>query len=191
EMRTFIRHMKSRLPVLEPLFREAAGKYDIPWTLLAAQAYQESHWNRRAKSPTGVRGIMMLTLATAREMGVESRLDAAQSIMGGARYLSRLERRIPDSVSGEDRWWLSLAAYNIGMGHLQDARRLAQQLDLDPDSWLDLRGVLPLLSKKEHYKHLEYGRARGEEPVRYVRQVRNFRNILHAQIARSRGIHAG
>jgi len=191
DMRTFVRRMHSRLPKLEPMFRNAADKHGIPWTLLAAQAYQESHWNRRAKSPTGVRGIMMLTLATAKEMGVESRLDAEQSIMGGARYLASLERRIPDAVTGDDRWWYALAAYNVGMGHLKDARYLAEDLGLDPNSWLDLRGVLPLLSQKKYYQDLRYGRARGHEPVTYVGQVRNYQNILHAQMARQRGIHAG
>ncbi len=191
DMRSFIRRMKSRLPRVQQLFEKYAAKHDIPWTLLAAQSYQESHWNRRAKSPTGVRGIMMLTLTTAKEMGVKSRLDVEQSIMGGAKYLSRLELRIPDSVVGEDRWWFALAAYNVGMGHLQDARALAEDLDLDPDSWLDLKGVLPLLSQKKYYTDLKYGFARGTEPVTYVRQIRNYQNILRAQIARKQGIHAG
>ncbi len=191
DMRTFIRRMKSRLPKLVPLFEKAANQYGIPWTLIAAQAYQESHWNRRAKSPTGVRGIMMLTLTTAKEMGVKSRLDARQSIMGGAKYLSRLEGRVPDSVQGEDRWWYALAAYNVGMGHLRDARTLAGNLDLDADSWLDLKGVLPLLSQKKYYQDLNHGFARGTEPVVYVRQIRNYQNILRAQIARKQGIHAG
>lgn len=191
DMRTFIRRVRSRLPRLEPLFRKYAEQYDIPWTLLAAQSYQESHWNRRAKSPTGVRGIMMLTLATAREMGVESRLDVEQSIMGGARYLRRLEQRIPESVRGEDRWWYALAAYNVGMGHVHDARKLARELDLDPDNWRDMRGVLPLLSQEKYYRNLRYGRARGSEPVVYVQQIRNYRNILHAQLVRDRGTHGG
>jgi membrane-bound lytic murein transglycosylase F len=191
DMRTFVRRMKSRMPKLVPLFKKAEEKYGIPWTLLAAQAYQESHWNRRAKSPTGVRGIMMLTLTTAKEMGVESRLNAEQSIMGGAKYLSRLEARVPDSVQGEDRWWYALAAYNIGMGHLHDARALADDLDLNPDNWRDLKGVLPLLSQKKYYKKLKYGYARGAEPVSYVRQIRNYQNILHAQVARKQGVHAG
>jgi membrane-bound lytic murein transglycosylase F len=191
DMRTFIRRMQSRLPKLVPVFKKAEEKYGIPWTFLAAQAYQESHWNRRAKSPTGVRGIMMLTLTTAKEMGVESRLNAEQSIMGGAKYLSGLEARVPDSVQGEDRWWYALAAYNMGMGHLHDARGLAEDLDLDPDNWRDLKGVLPLLSQKKYYKNLKYGRARGAEPVSYVRQIRNYRNILQAQIARKQGVHAG
>ncbi len=190
DMRTFIRRIKSRLPKLEPMFRRAAEEHGLPWTLLAAQAYQESHWNRRAKSPTGVRGIMMLTLTTAKEMGVDSRLDPEQSIRGGAGYLRGLEKRIPDSVTGDDRWWFALAAYNMGMGHLYDARELARELDLDPDSWLELKGVLPLLAQKQYYKNLKYGFARGTEPVTYVRQIRRYQNILHAQIARQRGIHA-
>ena len=190
DMRSFVRRIQSQLPALIPLFKRAAEKHGMPWTLLAAQAYQESHWNRRAKSPTGVRGIMMLTLTTAKEVGVKSRLDAAQSIMGGASYLRQLEQRIPDSVSGEDRWWFALAAYNVGMGHLQDARELAAELDLDPDSWLDLRGVLPLLAQKKYYEDLQYGQARGDEPVAYVNKIRNYRNILHAQLARKQEIHA-
>ena len=151
--------MKSRLPKLVPLFNQAEEKYGILWTLLAAQAHQESHWNRRAKSPTGVRGIMMLILPTAKEMRVESRLNAEQSITGGARYLSQLEARIADTVKREDRWWYGLAAYNAGMGHLHDARSLATDLDLDPDNRRDLKGVLSLLAQKKHYQELRYGYA--------------------------------
>lgn len=190
DMRSFIRRIKSRMPKLLPIFKEAAEKYNMPWTLLAAQAYQESHWNRRAKSPTGVRGIMMLTLVTAAEMGVESRLDAQQSIMGGAHYLSKLESRVPESVTGDDRWWYALAAYNVGMGHVHDARKLASVLELDADKWTEFRGVLPLLSQKKYYKDLKYGYARGAEPVTYVKRIRNYETILRAQLARSRGIHA-
>jgi membrane-bound lytic murein transglycosylase F len=190
DMRTYVRRIQSRLPALTPLFKRAAEKHAVPWTLLAAQAYQESHWNRRAKSPTGVRGIMMLTLTTAKEMGVESRLNAEQSIMGGAKYLNRMEKRIPEDVKGQDRWWYALAAYNVGMGHLHDARTLARKLNLSPDRWLELKGVLPLLSQKKYYKNLKYGYARGAEPVVYVAQVRKYQNILHAQMARTKGIHA-
>ena len=190
DMRSFIRRIKSRMPRLMPMFEEAAEKYGMPWTLLAAQAYQESHWNRRAKSPTGVRGIMMLTLVTAKEMGVESRLDARQSIMGGARYLKKLEARIPEAVTGDDRWWFALAAYNVGMGHVYDARKLASSFELDADSWLDLKGVLPLLAQKKYYKDLKYGFARGAEPVTYVSKIRNYENILRAQLAKTRGAHA-
>ena len=187
DMRLMIRRIESRLPKLKPIFEQAAEKYDLPWTLLAAQAYQESHWNRRAKSPTGVRGIMMLTLVTAKEMGVESRLDARQSIMGGAKYINSLESQVPESVIGEDRWWYALTAYNLGMGHVHDARALASELGLDPDKWQDFKGVLPLLEQEKYYKDLKYGFARGSEPVSYVQRIRNYHNILQAQLARPPG----
>jgi len=189
DMRLFIRRIKSRLPKLKPIFEQAADKYELPWTLLAAQAYQESHWNRKAKSPTGVRGIMMLTQVTAKEMGVESRLDARQSIMGGAKYIKSMESRIPESVKGDDRWAYALTAYNIGMGHLLDARTLTRELGLDPDKWQDFKGVLPLLEQKKYYKNLKYGFSRGSEPVVYVQRIRSYENILRAQLAKSRGVH--
>ncbi len=177
------KHIEQRLPKYRALFEAAAKAHNIPWTLLAAQAYQESHWNPKAKSPTGVRGMMMLTQATAKEVGVTNRLDPKQSIMGGARYLVRTIERIPDSVQGRDRIWFALAAYNIGMGHLYDARTLAKQLGKDPDTWLGLQSILPLLSQKQYYQSLQYGYARGAEPVRYVQRIRNYRDILEKHVS--------
>jgi len=178
DIRTFKRRIRSRLPKYRKLFEEAGRIYDFDWTLLAAQSYQESHWNPRARSPTGVRGIMMLTLTTAREMGIRSRLDPKQSILAGTRYLYGLRKRIPDPVPEPDRDWMTLAAYNVGMGHLRDARVLARRLGKNPDSWPDLREVLPLLSRKKYYKTLKHGYARGREPVIYVRRIRDYQDIL-------------
>ncbi len=178
DTRRYVQRIAKRLPNYRDMFKQAAAKYELPWTLLAAQSYQESHWNRKAKSPTGVRGIMMLTQATAKEVGVTNRLDAEQNIYGGAKYLAKLRARLPESIQEPDRTWLALAAYNIGMGHLKDARSLAQQLGKNPDSWHDLKTVLPLLAKKQYYKKLKYGYARGGEPVRYVTRIRDFEDIL-------------
>ncbi len=183
DLSRFVRRIDSRLPSYRTLFRQAAERNDLPWTLLAAQAYQESHWDPRAKSPTGVRGMMMLTLTTAGELGVKSRLDAAQSINGGAEYLARLVRRLPDSVTGEDRLWLALAAYNVGYGHLSDARTLAERLGRNPDRWVDLKEVLPLLGKKEYYRTVKHGYARGWEPVSYVQRIRDYRDVLEQRLA--------
>jgi len=179
----FVRRIQERLPEHETLFRQAADEYGFDWRLLAAQAYQESHWNPAARSPTGVRGIMMLTLRTAGEVGVTNRLDPAQSIMGGARYLANLRERLPESIEEPHRTWIALAAYNVGLGHVRDARVLAERLGRNPDSWIDLRGVLPKLSQPEHYRSLRYGYARGSEPVQYVRRIRNYEDILHQQLA--------
>ena len=178
DARAFQRKINSHLPKYKKVFITAAAKHKLSWTLLAAQAYQESHWRPYAKSPTGVRGMMMLTQTTARELGIKNRLDSRSSILGGAKYFNKLRERLPESVTEPDRTWLALAAYNVGMGHIWDARALAKQLNKNPDLWQELSEVLPLLSKKKYYKHLKYGYARGGEPVRYVQNIRNYQDIL-------------
>ena len=174
----FHKRLKSRLPKYKKIFMQAGEKYNFPWTMLAAQSYQESHWDRLAKSPTGVRGMMMLTLPTAKEMGVKYRLNATQSINGGAKYFSKVLKRISDDVKGVDRYKFAYAAYNVGMGHIIDARALARKLGKDPNTWKDLKVVLPLLSKKKYYKDLKYGYARGQEPVDYVEAIYEYHVIL-------------
>ena len=167
-----------RLPNYEPLFREAAEQFGFNWHLLAAVAYQESHWNPKARSPTGVRGLMMLTLATAREMKIRNRLDPQQSLTGGAAYLSKLRARLPQRISEPDRTLLALAAYNVGFGHMEDARILTQRNGQNPDIWEHVREQLPKLSNKQFYPSLRYGYARGNEPVIYVDNIRYYTRYL-------------
>lgn len=174
----FRHRIHSRLPRYKSLFQKAAEKNGFDWKLLAAVAYQESHWRPYARSPTGVRGMMMLTQVTAGAMDVTNRLDAAQSIRGGAAYLRWVKDRLPDHIKEPDRTWLALAAYNVGYGHLTDARKLARKLDKDPNSWSQLQEVLPLLAQRKYYKQTQYGYARGREPVAYVRHIRQYRGIL-------------
>jgi membrane-bound lytic murein transglycosylase F len=178
----YIRRIRERFPQYDNYFREAAEEYGLPYLLLAAQGYQESHWNAAARSPTGVRGIMMLTLNTARAMGVENRLDPRQSIFGGAKYLARMKQRFVPEVTEPDRTWLALAAYNVGRAHMHDAQTLARELGLDPHRWRDIKKVLPLLADPEYYNDLKYGYARGTEPVRYVRRIREYQHILANQV---------
>ncbi len=177
-VRRFERHVESRLPALEDLFRSAAAENGIDWRLLAAQGYQESHWEPDAISPTGVRGIMMLTLPTAGDLGISNRLDPEQSINGGARYLADLRERVPESVTEPDRTWYALAAYNVGMGHLMDAMRIAEALDMPSNYWTDLREILPRLRDPDYYRFTRYGFARGEEPVIYVQNIRRYYDLL-------------
>lgn len=179
DTKVFHKRMKSRLPKYEKHFKEAAAKYDIPWVLLAAQSYQESHWNAKAKSHTGVRGMMMLTQTTAKHLGVKNRMDPKQSIYGGAKYISQIEKRFGDEVKGLNRIAFALAAYNVGMGHLHDAQTLARRMNKNPNSWRDIKTVLPLLSQKKYYKQLKYGYARGSEPVRYVSAIQQYADIIH------------
>ena len=175
----FHKRIKSRLPKYKKDFQEAGKQNGISWIYLAAQSYQESHWNPRAKSNTGVRGMMMLTLPTAKSVGVKSRIDAKQSIYGGAKYLAKMIKNVSADVKGKDeRMKFALAAYNIGMGHIQDAQVLAKRQYKDPNSWLDVRTILPLLTQKKYYKTLKYGYARGREPVHYVDGISEYAQIL-------------
>ena len=174
----FTQRLQKRLPKYKKYFQEAGEKYHIPWELLAAQSYQESHWNPKAKSYTGVRGMMMLTKTTAKQLAVKNRLNAKESIFGGAKYLAKLEKRLDKQIEGKNRWAFALAAYNIGMGHVHDAQTLARKLNKNPYSWKDVKAILPLLSTKKYYKKLKYGYARGQEPVDYVNAIVNYTNII-------------
>jgi membrane-bound lytic murein transglycosylase F len=174
----FLEKIQSVLPKLKPYFQEAERLAGIDWRILAAVGYQESHWDPNATSPTGVRGLMMLTEDTADRMGVKNRLDARESILGGSRYLALLRDTIPPRIVEPDRTWLALAAYNQGYGHLEGARIVAQKLKLNPDIWLDVRKAYPKLREPEHYESLKHGFARGDEAVQFVENIRNYADII-------------
>ncbi len=174
----FVAGVRERLPRYQAWFQEAAAESGIDWRLLAAIAYQESHWDESAISPTGVQGLMMLTAETAKRVGIADRANPRDSIQGGARYFRLVERTIPERIPEPDRTWLTLAAYNVGYGHLEDARVLTQHLGKDPDSWPDVRANLPLLAQERYFTSLKRGYARGWEPVGFVRNVQTYAELL-------------
>jgi membrane-bound lytic murein transglycosylase F len=174
----FLQQVRERLPDLLPLFQDVATAYDMDWRLLAAMGYQESHWNPEASSYTGVRGVMMLTRRTANQLGVTDRLNPEQSIEGGARYFLRLRSRIPKRIQEPDRSWMALAAYNLGMGHLEDVRVLTQKQGGNPDSWEDVSQRLELLRQEKWHQQTRYGYARGLEAKQYVENIRSYYEIL-------------
>jgi membrane-bound lytic murein transglycosylase F len=176
--RGFLKHLQSRLPLYKKWFVEAAAQSSQDWRLLAAIGYQESKWNPGASSAAGAKGIMQLTVDGAMAANVTDLADARQSIFGGARYFRQVYSKIPTHIPEPDRTWFALAAYNIGYGHLEDARVLAQKAGRDPDSWQDVREFLPLLEQEFWYTQTENGYARGSEPVRYVDNVRDYRDML-------------
>jgi membrane-bound lytic murein transglycosylase F len=166
------------LPTLKPFFQEAEALSGVDWRLIAAIGYQESHWDASATSPTGVRGLMMLTDETAERLQVRNRLDARDSIIGGARYFALLKEAIHPRIAEPDRTYLALAAYNLGLGHMEDARIVAQQNKLNPDKWQDVRQVLGKLAEPETFGSLKHGYARGFEAMQLVDNVRNYYDIL-------------
>ncbi len=174
----FLEDMRGLLPHFRQNFLHAAATTGIDWRILAALAYQESHWDALATSPTGVRGIMMLTEETADRLQVHNRLDAEESIKAGARYLADLMDELPRPIAKPDRLWFALAAYNLGMGHLRGARQMAEGMKHDSTSWYEMKKVLPLMARPEYYARLKAGRARGGEAVIMVENVRTYYDIL-------------
>ena len=174
---TFLAQADKRLHKYQELFQREAMNHDLDWRLLAAIGYQESHWKARARSRTGVRGLMMLTRTTAKEMGVKNRLNPEQSIKGGSAYFAKLKNRF-DHIAEPDRTWIALAAYNVGYGHVKDAQLITKQHGGNPDRWMDVKESLPLLTQKKYYKKTKHGYARGYEPVEYVQNIRRFYDLL-------------
>ena len=176
DARSYLKAIKNILPKYQPLFEKYKG--ELEWQMVAAVAYQESHWDPNATSPTGVRGMMMLTRDTAERMKVTDRTNVEQSIRAGAEYLQMLVNQVPETVPKEDRIWYALTAYNMGLGHMLDVRRLTKKLGGDPDNWLDVKKNLPLLAEKRHYSSLKYGYARGYEAYHYVENIRRYYNSI-------------
>lgn len=170
--------VKRLLPAFREMFQDAQQSKGIEWRLLAAIAYQESQWDPLATSPTNVRGMMMLTEDTSTQLKVTDRLDPAQSIAAGAQLVAQLRQLVPERIREPDRTWIALAAFNLGYAHVEDARVLAQQQKLNPDSWTDLKKVLPLLAKPEFAAKAKRGFARGGQAVIFVENVRAYYDIL-------------
>ena len=174
----FLGKIETVLPKLRKHFLAAQAITGLDWRLIAAIAYHESQWDPEATSPTGVRGIMMLTAETADRLGVGNRLDVRESILGGARYINILKDLQANDVAEPDRTWLALASYNIGPGHFNAARTLARQIGADPTAWYEMKRVLPLLAQPKYYERLKSGRARGGEAVLLVENIRSYHDIL-------------
>lgn len=178
DVKKFHERIDTRLPKYQHIIKKAADKNGLDWRLLAAIIYQESHFNPRARSYTGVRGLMQVTRSTAKEMGISNRMDPEQSVYAGTKYLSRMYERFDDMEEGLDRRLFALASYNVGYGHVRDAQKIARQKGLDPDRWSSLKETLPLLRYRKYYEKTRYGYARGTEPVRYVDRVMLYYDIL-------------
>ncbi len=180
----FLRRIDALLPQYRYYFESAALRVSIDWRLLAAISYQESNWDPQATSFTGVRGLMMLTQTTAQRMGIRDRLDPHASISGGADYLALLMASLPKRLADPDRLWLALAAYNVGLGHLEDARILTEKSGKNPDKWDAVKQFLPLLADPQWYEQTKHGRARGGEPVKFVEQIQQYYDVLRFYLIR-------
>jgi membrane-bound lytic murein transglycosylase F len=177
--------LESRLLELRPHFEDAAVESGLPWTLLAAVGYQESMWRADARSPHGAQGLMMIMPRTARSLGLTNPFDARKNILAGARYLAELRGRIPGRIDEPDRTWMAIAAYNIGLGHLEDARVLTARQGGNPDLWVAVRARLTLLEKEFWYLQTQHGYALGWETQLMVDRVQQYLKLIEAAEAQA------
>jgi membrane-bound lytic murein transglycosylase F len=175
-------HIETRLPHLRAPFEAAARETGIGWRMLAALGYQESRWRPAAVSPRGAQGVMMLMPLTARKMGVDNVFSPDENILGGAKYLAYMKERIPKRITDPDRTWLAIAAYNIGIGHLEDARIITQMRKKNPDRWSDVRANLTRLSDPRWHARVKHGYANGRETLQFVERVSQFAAILESRV---------
>jgi membrane-bound lytic murein transglycosylase F len=173
-------HIETRLPDLRTAFEVAAADTGLNWRLLAALGYQESRWRPAAVSPRGAQGVMMLMPQTATKMGVKNVFSPDENILAGARYLLYMKERVPKRIGDPDRTWLAIAAYNIGIGHLEDARIVTQMRKKNPDRWADVRANLPRLSDSRWHSRMKHGYANGAETAQFVERVSQFAAILES-----------
>ena len=173
----FLERTKNRLPNFEQSFKQSSVNLDVHWTLIAAISYQESHWNPKAISDTGVRGMMMLTQKTAKEMGIKKRTNAEQSIHGGANYFQKNFNRFPEEIPKLDRIWMALASYNLGYVNVNLARELTLTSGDNPNLWSDVSIYLSkILAERyaeeanEFEKHLK--------AIEYVQRIQLYYQTL-------------
>ncbi|VEN73310.1 Membrane-bound lytic murein transglycosylase F [Candidatus Desulfarcum epimagneticum] len=177
DMAVYHRRISTHLPLYEGIIKEAAKSHGFDWLMLAAQIYQESHFNPIAISSSGAYGLMQLTINTAKSLGITDILDPEQNVMTGARYLRNLYD-LYKKAPAPDRLFIALAAYNIGRGHVSDAMGLARGMRLDPFKWSSLSKTLPLLRYRKYHSKTKYGYCRGNEPLQYVKQIMTYYDIL-------------
>ena len=174
----FLNDLINIFPRYEFFFKEASKMYEFDWRLIASIGYQESRWRHDAVSYTGVRGIMMLTQDTAKEMNVIDREDPRSSIYGGTKYLRDVYRRLPSNILIEEKKWFAIASYNIGLGHINDAIKLAKDDNIEVNKWVELKPYILKLSQSRYYRKTKYGYARGWETVKYVENIKQYYDIL-------------
>lgn len=167
--------VSGRISPYDELFRLYSERYGLDWRLMAAQAYQESRFDPDAESWAGAQGLFQLMPSTAVELGFENLRDPETGIRAGIEYMNLLLERLDPHIPLKHRLRFALAAYNAGWGHLQDARRLAEQKGWDADKWFGhTERAMLLLRQPQYYRHARHGYVRGFEPVNYVSEIQNL-----------------
>jgi len=176
-------HRNNSLSPYDDLVRKAAAKHGFDWPLIVAMMYRESRFDPGVVSWAGARGLMQVLPATAERFGVSDPDSPEGSILAGVSMLGWLYAQLESDLPVPERTWFALAAYNAGLGHLLDARKLAREQGLDPNRWFDnVERAMLQLSRPEHYRNARHGYVRGMEPVTYVREIRELYNAYRSML---------
>ena len=167
--------LSGRLSPYDELVKKYARQYGQDWRLITAQMYQESKFDPLAISWVGARGLMQVMPATGHELGFTDLHDPEENIHAGVKYLSQLVNRFDPNIPIEERMRLALAAYNVGYGHVLDARRLAREKGWNSDKWFGhVEQAMRLLAKPVYHERARYGFCRCGQPVHYVGNIQNM-----------------
>ncbi len=184
DIKQFKKRLETRFPEYKKIIQKESEKYGFDWRMITAVIYQESHFDPEAKSKTNVRGLMQVTIATAKEMGIVNRQKPKQSIKAGIKYLSKMYDKFDYIEDEHQRIIFALASYNVGYGHVLDAIEIAKKNGYNHTHWQGLKKALPLLAKSAYHTKTRYGYARGWEPVQYVDRILTYFDILRHQEAK-------
>jgi membrane-bound lytic murein transglycosylase F len=161
-----------RISPYDELLKKYATRYGLDWRLLAAVAYQESRFDPDAQSWVGAQGLFQVMPATGKSLGFTRLTDPEEGIHAGTMYLARLIRNLDPKIPFKHRVRFALAAYNAGIGHVADARRIALEQGWNPDRWFGhVEKAMLLLQQPKYYQRARYGHCRGSEPVKYVSEI--------------------
>lgn len=163
------------LSPFDALVKKFATQFEMDWRLVTSQMYEESHFDPAAKSWVGALGLMQVMPKTGLELGFPDVVEPEHGINAGIMLVSRYSKALSGpKVKEKDRMRMAIAAYNCGIGHILDARRLAADMGLNPDKWFgNVEKALLELAKPEIAKKARYGYCRGSEPVAYVSRIQS------------------
>lgn len=178
-----------RISPFDATLRSLGKEVGIDWRLLAAVAMRESRFDPKAKSPFGACGLMQVMPATAIEHGklsgakeqIAQRLiaDPQLNLRVGAKYLRWLMERFDrDGIAQKEQIHFALAAYNVGLGHIHDARALAEQIGKNKSVWFDnVEAALRLKADPKWHEKTRLGFCRAAEPIQYVREIQGLYDL--------------
>lgn len=172
----------------DDLLKEYSTIIDWDWRLLAAQMYQESHFDKDARSWAGAFGLMQFMPETAEMYGIDSSSTEEEHIRAAILYLSWLDDFWQNRIfNPQERIKFILASYNVGLGHVLDAVQLAVELGFDPQVWKgNVAECILLKSQKKYFESemVKYGYCRGKEPYEYVKKIlyqyEHYKQVINA-----------